>query len=76
MTGRVNSELQLLATKNIQFRFENSVDEMMGDGDKLREVRLTDGEVLPADLCVMGVGWWDNDILLEWLYHLFFGDFL
>jgi len=48
--------LQLLAEKGIQFRFQTTAKEFVGENGKLMQVVLKDGTVLPAELCVTGVG--------------------
>ena len=48
--------LQLLAEKGVQFRFKTTAKEFVGENGKLKRVLLTDETVLPAELCVVGIG--------------------
>lgn len=47
---------QLLSDKGVQFHFKTTASEFVGEGGKLKRVVLKDGTVLPADLCVAGIG--------------------
>lgn len=47
---------QLLDEKGIKFHFQTTASEFFGSNGKLKEVVLTNGTRLPADLCVMGLG--------------------
>lgn len=52
--GRIQ---QFMETKGIVFKMNNGIKTCNGDDDgKLVSVELNDGEILPADLCIMGVG--------------------
>ncbi|CAL1545244.1 unnamed protein product [Lymnaea stagnalis] len=42
--------------KGVKFHFETSVKEFRGEDGQLTEAVLADGTVLPADVCIMGVG--------------------
>ena len=48
--------LQLLAEKGVQFHFQTTAKEFVGENGKLKQVVLKDGTVLPAEFCVIGVG--------------------
>jgi len=48
--------LQLLAEKGVQFQFQTTAKEFIGENGKLKQVVLTDGTVLPAEFCVIGIG--------------------
>jgi len=52
----VAGTLQLLAEKGIQFRFQTTVKEFVGENGKLKHVVLKDGTLLPAEFCVVGIG--------------------
>lgn len=45
-----------LECKGINFRFEVTVDEILITNQLIRQVRLSDGSLLPADLLVMATG--------------------
>lgn len=47
---------QMHEGKGVKFYFDTSVKEFKGEDGKLTEAVLADGTVLPADVCVMGVG--------------------
>ncbi|CAG5129586.1 unnamed protein product [Candidula unifasciata] len=42
--------------KGVRFHFETSVKELTGEGGYLTQAELANGTILPADVCVMGVG--------------------
>jgi len=48
--------LQLLAEKGVQFQFQTTAKEFIGENGKLKQVILRDGTVLPAEFCVIGIG--------------------
>ena len=48
--------VQLLAEKGVQFHFQTTAKEFVGDNGKLKQVVLRDGTVLPAEFCVIGIG--------------------
>jgi len=48
--------VQLLVEKGVQFHFQTTVKEFVGDNGKLKQVVLRDGAVLPAEFCVIGIG--------------------
>ncbi|XP_035825044.1 apoptosis-inducing factor 3 isoform X1 [Aplysia californica] len=47
---------KLHESKGVKFHFETSVKEFRGEDGKVTEAVLANGETLPADVCVMGVG--------------------
>ncbi|XP_059141402.1 apoptosis-inducing factor 3-like isoform X1 [Physella acuta] len=47
---------QMHEGKGVKFYFDTSVKEFKGEDGKLTEAVLANGTVLPADVCVMGVG--------------------
>lgn len=48
---------RLCESKGVKFKMNNGINACNGDADgKLVSVELNDGEVLEADLCIMGVG--------------------
>ena len=42
--------------KGIQFHFQTTAKEFVSESGKLKQVVLKDGTVLPAELCVIGIG--------------------
>jgi len=54
---RIGSSLQKLHEKNgIQFRLQRVVKEFIGKEGKVAQVVLDNGEILDADLCIVGAG--------------------
>ncbi|KAK6968220.1 apoptosis-inducing factor 3-like isoform X1 [Biomphalaria glabrata] len=47
---------QMHESKGVKFYFETSVKEFNGEDGQLKEAVLANGTVLPADVCIMGVG--------------------
>ena len=52
----VGGTLQLLVEKGVRFHFQTTAKEFVGENGKLKQVVLKDGTVLPAELCVVGIG--------------------
>ena len=48
--------VQLLAEKGVQFHFQTTAKEFVGENGQLKQVVLRDGTVLLAELCVIGIG--------------------
>ncbi|XP_036359117.1 apoptosis-inducing factor 3 isoform X1 [Octopus sinensis] len=48
--------LQLHIDKGVKFQFNTSPTELKGNNGKLTSVVLANGEELPADVCVVGIG--------------------
>lgn len=61
--------LQLLAENGVQFHFQTTAKEFVGESGKLKQVVLRDGTVLPAEFCVVGIG----EISFTVLCYCFFG---
>jgi len=47
---------KLHESNNVKFHFETSVKEFKGENGQVKEAVLANGTVLPADVCVMGIG--------------------
>ncbi|XP_033123203.1 apoptosis-inducing factor 3-like [Anneissia japonica] len=47
---------KLCEEKNVKFIMNSAVSELKGEEGKLTEVVLKDGQILPADVCVAGIG--------------------
>lgn len=47
---------KLHESNGVKFHFETSVKEFIGENGQVKEAVLANGTVLPADVCVMGVG--------------------
>lgn len=43
-------------SKGVDLRLEAQVDSLLGEGGKVTGVKLADGDVLPADMVVVGIG--------------------
>ncbi|KAJ8367898.1 hypothetical protein SKAU_G00079260 [Synaphobranchus kaupii] len=52
--GRVT--MQMLGEKKVEFHMSDSVAEIRGENGQVREVVLKSGNVLPADVVVVGIG--------------------
>nr|XP_055052583.1 apoptosis inducing factor mitochondria associated 4 [Misgurnus anguillicaudatus]XP_055052584.1 apoptosis inducing factor mitochondria associated 4 [Misgurnus anguillicaudatus]XP_055052585.1 apoptosis inducing factor mitochondria associated 4 [Misgurnus anguillicaudatus] len=48
--------MQMLEEKNVKFYMSNGVTEIRGENGKVKEVVLKNGEVLPADIVIVGIG--------------------
>lgn len=46
----------LFKEKGIKFIMNNTVEKYIGNGDTVTEVHLKNGEVIPADIVVVGLG--------------------
>nr|NP_001074169.1 apoptosis inducing factor mitochondria associated 4 [Danio rerio]AAI29325.1 Zgc:158614 [Danio rerio] len=63
--------LQMLEEKNVKFYTSNGVAEIRGENGKVKEVVLKNGEVLPADIIIAGIGVIPNsDFLKETLVEI------
>eukprot|EP00062_Callorhinchus_milii_P011774 gi/632958059/ref/XP_007894821.1/ PREDICTED: apoptosis-inducing factor 3-like isoform X2 [Callorhinchus milii] len=47
---------KMFEEKNVRFYMEDGVNELRGENGKLKEIELSSGTILPADLCVVGIG--------------------
>ncbi|TRY92537.1 hypothetical protein DNTS_024544 [Danionella cerebrum] len=62
---------QMLEEKNVKFYSSNGVAEICGENGKVKEVVLKNGEVLPADVVIVGIGVIPNsDFLKETLVEI------
>lgn len=51
-----SSRFQLFESKGTKFRFNSNVATFNGQNGALVSVTLADKEVIPADLCIIGIG--------------------
>ncbi|KAK7171848.1 hypothetical protein R3I93_004216 [Phoxinus phoxinus] len=57
--------MQMLEEKNVKFCTSNGVAEIRGENGKVKEVVLKNGEVLPADIVIVGIGVIPNSDFLK-----------
>uniref|UniRef100_A0A9J8C534 Apoptosis inducing factor mitochondria associated 4 n=1 Tax=Cyprinus carpio carpio TaxID=630221 RepID=A0A9J8C534_CYPCA len=57
--------MQMLEEKNVKFYTSNGVAEIRGENGKVKEVVLKNGEVLPADIVIVGIGVIPNSNFLK-----------
>ncbi|XP_067306716.1 apoptosis inducing factor mitochondria associated 4 [Pseudorasbora parva] len=57
--------MQMLEEKNVKFYTSNCVVEIRGENGKVKEVVLKNGEVLPADIVIVGIGVIPNSDFLK-----------
>ncbi|XP_067221820.1 apoptosis inducing factor mitochondria associated 4 isoform X1 [Chanodichthys erythropterus] len=57
--------MQMLEEKNVKFYTCNGVAEIRGENGKVKEVVLKNGEVLPADIVIVGIGVIPNSDFLK-----------
>ncbi|XP_051535924.1 apoptosis inducing factor mitochondria associated 4 isoform X2 [Myxocyprinus asiaticus] len=57
--------MQMLEEKNVKFYMSNGVTEIRGQNGKVKEVVLKHGEVLPADIVIVGIGVIPNSDFLK-----------
>ncbi|XP_077063536.1 apoptosis inducing factor mitochondria associated 4 [Siphateles boraxobius] len=57
--------MQMLEEKNVKFCTCNGVAEIRGENGKVKEVVLKNGEVLPADIVIVGIGVIPNSDFLK-----------
>ncbi|XP_056119455.1 apoptosis inducing factor mitochondria associated 4 isoform X2 [Rhinichthys klamathensis goyatoka] len=57
--------MQMLEEKNVKFCTSNGVAEIRGENGKVREVVLKNGEVLPVDIVIVGIGVIPNSDFLK-----------
>ncbi|KAI2656280.1 Apoptosis-inducing factor 3 [Labeo rohita] len=57
--------MQMLEEKNVKFYTSNGVAEIRGKSGKVKEVVLKNGEVLPADIVIVGIGVIPNSDFLK-----------
>ena len=48
--------VQLHEDKGVKFYMERGIKELVGDNGQLKQAVLSDGTVLEADICVLGIG--------------------
>ncbi|XP_056612916.1 apoptosis inducing factor mitochondria associated 4 [Triplophysa dalaica] len=57
--------MQMLEERNVKFYMCNGVAEIQGKNGMVKEVLLTNGEVLPADIVIVGIGVLPNSDFLK-----------
>ncbi|XP_056329563.1 apoptosis inducing factor mitochondria associated 4 [Danio aesculapii] len=57
--------MQMLEEKNVKFYTSNGMTEIRGENGKVKEVVLKNGEVLPADIIIVGIGVIPNSDFLK-----------
>ncbi|KAA0702031.1 Apoptosis-inducing factor 3 [Triplophysa tibetana] len=57
--------MQMLEERNVKFYMCNGVAEILGENGMVKEVLLTNGEVLPADIVIVGIGVLPNSDFLK-----------
>uniref|UniRef100_A0A8C1YRF2 Rieske domain-containing protein n=1 Tax=Cyprinus carpio TaxID=7962 RepID=A0A8C1YRF2_CYPCA len=63
--GAELKNVKLLEKKNVKFYTSNGVAEIRGENGKVKEVVLKNGEVLPADIVIVGIGVIPNSNFLK-----------
>uniref|UniRef100_A0A673K824 Apoptosis-inducing factor 3-like n=1 Tax=Sinocyclocheilus rhinocerous TaxID=307959 RepID=A0A673K824_9TELE len=63
--GAELENVKLLEKKNVKFYTSNGVAEIRGENGKVKEVVLKNGEVLPADIVIVGIGVIPNSNFLK-----------
>ncbi|CAG2118728.1 unnamed protein product, partial [Medioppia subpectinata] len=56
---------ELYELKGIKFFTESGVKEFVGENNQLKQIVLTNGQTLPADICVVGIGGEPNTDFLK-----------
>uniref|UniRef100_A0A672RI15 Apoptosis-inducing factor 3-like n=1 Tax=Sinocyclocheilus grahami TaxID=75366 RepID=A0A672RI15_SINGR len=62
--GAELENVKLLEKKNVKFYTSNGVAEIRGENRKVKEVVLKNGEVLPADIVIVGIGMYKNNFAI------------
>ncbi|XP_062872857.1 apoptosis inducing factor mitochondria associated 4 [Trichomycterus rosablanca] len=57
--------MQILEEKNVRFYMNSDVTEMRGENGKVKQVILRNGDVLPADVVIVGIGVIPNSDFLK-----------
>ncbi|XP_053363565.1 apoptosis inducing factor mitochondria associated 4 [Clarias gariepinus] len=57
--------MQMLEEKNVKFYMNNGVAEVQGENGKVKQVVLENGDVLPADVIIVGIGVIPNSNFLK-----------
>uniref|UniRef100_A0A671N8H5 Apoptosis-inducing factor 3-like n=1 Tax=Sinocyclocheilus anshuiensis TaxID=1608454 RepID=A0A671N8H5_9TELE len=60
----LESYKDMLEEKNVKFYTSNGVAEIRGENGKVKEVVLKNGEVLPADIVIVGIGMYKNNFAI------------
>jgi len=48
--------LQLFESKGVKLVMSSEVEELIGNEENLTQIKLTSGETVAADICVVGIG--------------------